>query len=53
MLLSLSAGGTWSSPGQFVKVREDSLGDALNEVMVEAKGVYTDQQGNGLPGNVH
>lgn len=44
---------TWSWPGQFVQVGEDSLRDALYEVMVEAEGVDADQQGDGLPGNVH
>lgn len=36
-----------------MQVGEDSLRDALYEVMVEAEGVDADQQGDGLPGNVH
>lgn len=41
------------SPGQFVQVGKDSLRDALDEVVVEAEGVDADQQGDGVPGNVH
>lgn len=36
-----------------MQVGEDTLRDALYEVMVEAEGVDADQQGDGLPGNVH
>lgn len=42
-----------SWPGQFVQVGEDSLWDALYEVMVEAEGVDADEQGDGLPGYVY
>ena len=36
-----------------MQVGEDPLGDALDEVMVEAEGVDADQQGDGVPGDVH
>lgn len=36
-----------------MQVREDSLGDALDEVVVEAQGVDADQQGDSLPGDLH
>lgn len=36
-----------------MQVGEDSLWDALYEVMVEAEGVDADQQGDGVPGDVH
>lgn len=36
-----------------MQVGEDSLGNALYEVMVQAEGVDADQQGDSLPGNVH
>lgn len=54
ILMDFSFDGFHASwPGQFVQVGEDSLGDALYEVMVEAEGVDADQLGDGLPGNVH
>lgn len=43
----------WSWPGQFVQVGEDSLWDALYEVVVQAEGVDTDEQSNGVPGDFH
>lgn len=44
----------WRSwPGQFVQVGEDSLWDAFDEVVVQAEGVDADQQGDGVPGNIH
>lgn len=43
----------WASPGKFVQVGEDSLRDALYEVVVQAEGVDADQQGDGLPGDVY
>lgn len=36
-----------------MQVGEDSFWDALYEVMVEAEGVNADQQGDGVPGDVH
>lgn len=36
-----------------MQVGEDSLWDAFYEVMIEAEGVDADQQGDGLPGDVH
>lgn len=42
-----------SSPGQLVQVGKDSLGDAFYEVVVQTEGVDADQQGDGVPGNVH
>lgn len=40
-------------PGQLVQVGEDSLWDALYQVVVQAQRVDADQQGDGLPGDVH
>lgn len=42
-----------SRPGQLVQVGKDSLGNAFYEVVVEAEGVDADQQGDGVPGNIH
>lgn len=36
-----------------MQVGKDSLGDVLDEVVVQAEGVDADQQSNGLPGDVH
>lgn len=36
-----------------MQVGKDSLGNALDEVVVQAQGVDADQQGDGVPGNVH
>lgn len=36
-----------------MQVGEDSLRDALYQVVVQAQGVDADQQGNGLPGDVY
>lgn len=41
------------SPGQLVQVGEDPLGDALDQVVVQAERVDAHQQGHRLPGNVH
>lgn len=36
-----------------MQVGEDSLWDAFDEVVVQAEGVDADQQGDGVPGNIH
>lgn len=36
-----------------MQVGEDSLWDALYEVVVQAEGVDTDEQSNGVPGDFH
>jgi len=36
-----------------VQVGEDPLWDTLDEVVVQAEGVDTDQQSDGVPGDVH
>ena len=36
-----------------MQVGEDSLWDALYQVVVQAQGVDADQQGYGVPGDVH
>lgn len=36
-----------------MQVGEDSLGDALYEVVVQAEGVDADQQSDGLPWDLH
>lgn len=36
-----------------MQVGEDAFRDALDQIVVQAEGVDADQQGDGLPGDVH